>query len=691
MTKDTILAGWEDFPHHTQEEWQAAAEKLLKGAPLSRLTRQTLDGLQLSPLAPQTPPLEDAPPGFWPHRRGSQAVLEKAGWLIHQRYWHPAPSENAQALAHDLARGVQGVWLQVATETSEGVVLSHPSALSEISAPLEKGAHALYLLAGSDALAYAAQRITAAQALQADLAGLCGAWCVDPLGTAVITGQLPSSLEAAKAQLASLTRWSLEHTPKMKVGLVSSLPHHNAGASPTQEVAALIATGTTYLRWLCDAGLSIEDAASSLLFEIATTGDIFVEIAKIRAARLLWARVLEASLGETTDIAMHLHARTSPRILTRRDIWVNMLRTTAATFAASAGGAQSIESAPLDALLQAPDAFSRRMAANTQVILQEESHLGKVLDPAGGSWYIEDLTEQIAQAAWSHFQEMEAMGGLPQALATGAWQAKLEAMSDKRHKRIAQRKDAITGVSAFPLIQERTISRTTPSPSTIRQDQQAALQQHLSQHPQDALEQKLQDLDKTDASASFFDALVQAAQQGATIETLRLALQDGASWSVQPLKARRDAERFEQLRDASDTCLQQQGKRPQIFLGNLGPIPQHKARADFARQLFEAGGVEAIDNDGFTTPQELVEAFQASQAAFAVVCSSDAAYATSIETLAPLLKEAGAQQVYLAGKPGEAEEAWRAAGINHFVFMGCDACSVLEELYQSLGIRMNHA
>lgn len=680
---------WEDFPPHSFDAWKEAAQQVLKQTPLERLTQHTLDGLSRPPLAPTYAPPQDLSPSLLDSRRGTQ--IPQGGWSIAQRYTHPDPQVLLHDLSHDLQHGLHAAWIDVSALNSTPFV----SALQPLCALFDGQGIPLYLDAEADAMAFSALRIAAAQRAAIPLSSLRGSWCLDPLGVAAATGYLHNRLEDAKHRTLALVQWSLQHTPQMRTLRVSALPYHHAGASVAQELAATLATATTYLRWLCEADISLEEAAQQMLFDLPVTCDVFVEIAKLRALRMLWSRVLSFSLGRSAEITPHFHARTSPRILTQRDVWVNLLRATTATFAASIGGAQSIECTPFDTALQIPDAFSQRIARNTQVILQEESHLGHVLDPAGGSDTIEHLTEQIANAAWGLFQSIEAQGGLPTVLQQSSLQQAISETAHKRLSRIAQRKDLITGVSAFPFLNERPPQPPPIDHNALRSRLASALQKHILDYPQEAISRSLRSSieapDTTQDPTTLLLSLVHAAHQGATLETLSNALSIDPRWQVPPLEPHRDAERFEILRDASDAYLQQHGQRPQIFLVNLGPIPQHRPRADFARQLFEAGGFESIDNGGYSSPEEAVQAYQNHLTPAAILCSNDATYVEMIPQIAPMLKAAGVQHLFLAGKPAQHEAAWRSAGVDQFVFLGCDACATLEALQQALSIRTNHA
>ncbi|EOD67199.1 methylmalonyl-CoA mutase family protein, partial [Amycolatopsis vancoresmycina] len=393
--------------------------------------------------------------------------------------------------------------------------------------------------------------------------------------------------------------------PNVRTIVADGLPFHEAGGSDAQELGALVAAGVAYLRALTDAGLDVEAAAGQLEFRLAATADQFSTIAKLRAARRLWARVAEVC-GFTSP--MRQHAVTSPAMLTRRDPWVNMLRTTVACFGAGVGGADAVTVLPFDAAIGKPDAFAARIARNTHAVLLEESKLAGVADPAGGSWYVEKLTDDLAHAAWAEFTAIEGEGGVVASLDSGALAGRLAATWEKRSSRIATRRDPLTGVSEFPNLAEKPVVR---------------------------------------APAPVF------AEGG--------------------LPRHRYAEGFEALRDASDAYLASHGSRPKIFLATLGPVAAHTARAGFAANLFQAGGIEAV-NPGAT--DDLPGAFRASGARIACLCGTDEAYSTHAADVAASL---GAEYVLLAGK-GTYD------GVDGNVFAGCDALEVLNGLHAKLGV-----
>jgi methylmalonyl-CoA mutase len=401
---------------------------------------------------------------------------------------------------------------------------------------------------------------------------------------------------------------------------------HNAGGSEAQELSFAIASAVTYLRALEAGGIPLSAARGMIYFRLSADADEFLTIAKFRALRKLWARV-EAACGLTPK-PTYVAAETAWRMMTRRDPDVNMLRTTIAVTAAGLGGADSIAVLPHTAALGLPDPFARRVARNIQLVLLEESNLAKVADPAAGSGAIEDMTRKFCAAAWTQFQEIEAAGGIWPALEQGLVQSKVASVRAEREKAIARRKEALTGTSDYPNLAEKT-------PAVL------------------------------------------------DVTTVVLPKEHVTAVSAAPLPRMRLAEPYEALRDKSDAILAKTGARPKVFLANLGKLSEFTARATFAKNFYEAGGIEAVGNDGFPDRAAMLAAFEASGAKLACLCSSDKVYEAEAAEAAQALTAAGAT-VHLAGRPGEHEAAWRQAGVKSFAFMGCDVLSTLRAAHDSL-------
>ncbi|MFC4004152.1 methylmalonyl-CoA mutase family protein [Prauserella oleivorans] len=575
------------------------------GPPQSLLATRTYDGIDIQPLYTA----EDAAPpagfpGLPPFVRGRKPEGNViTGWDVRSRHGHADPAAVNKAVLADLENGVNSVWLRLGADALplEGLA----DALNEVYldlAPVVLDAGEDYEAAAEALLAVHSERGVPA----GEVGGNIGA---DPIGLHAQTGR---AHEVGPA--AALAARIAGQYPRLRTIAVDALPYHEAGGSDAQELGASIATGVAYLRALTESGLDVETAASQLEFRYAATVDQFLTIAKLRAARRLWARVLEVS--GAPGVGMSQHAVTSPAMLTQRDPWVNILRTTIAAFSAGVGGADAVTVLPFDGAIGLPDNFSLRLARNTQTILLEESKLAGVIDPAGGSFYVENLTDELARAAWREFTAIEKAGGIVAELSSGALAARLAETWDARSRRIATRQDPITGVSEFPLLDEKPVERP-PLPSGV----------------------------------------------------------DGGG-----LPRVRYAQAYERLRDRSDAHLAEHGSRPKVFLATLGPLSAHTARATFASNLFQAGGIEPV-NPGVTDGLDgLVRAFRDSGTTVACLCGSDATYAEQAAGAAKALREAGATEVLLAGKPADHD------GVTGYVHTGCDALAVLTATLDKLGV-----
>ncbi|MEU3859240.1 methylmalonyl-CoA mutase family protein [Streptomyces sp. NPDC028722] len=449
-----------EFPDATHEQWQRLVEGVLRksgkevsGAAAEDALSTTLeDGLRTRPLYTARDSAPDPGlPGFSPFVRGSRPEGSLAnGWDVRQR--HTALGDGtAHAVLADLENGGTSLWLVLGEggipvseldRALDGVYLDLAPVVLDAGRDTEAAAEALLRLY--------ARRGVAPEAVRGNLGG-------DPLGHEARTG---TALDFAP--FAALAARCAESYPGLRALTVDALPYHEAGGSAAQELGASLATGVAYLRELTEAGLGVEQAVRQLEFRYAATADQFLTIAKLRAARRLWARVAEVC-GAPDAGAQVQHVVTSPVMMSRRDPWVNMLRTTVATLAAGVGGADSVTVLPFDHAIGLPDAFARRIARNTSSILIEESHLARVIDPAGGSWYVERLTDELADSAWQFFRSVERDGGQAAVLRSGRLRTDLATTWAERSKRLAKRREPITGVSEFPLLSEKPVERA-PAP-----------------------------------------------------------------------------------------------------------------------------------------------------------------------------------------------------------------------------------
>jgi methylmalonyl-CoA mutase len=602
------------FPPFSEADWLGTAQAALKGGSLDALVSKTSDGIALEPL----------------YGRCTAAARATRGapgpWAVLARMDHPeAGDANAQA-REDLAGGADGlqvVFAGAAGAYGYGLGKWDSASLHRAfdGVRFDEGAQfELDLGPGAEDQAKGFAGLVARVGAKAETVRL--SFGLDPIGALARSGRgAPWDAEARRlADLVAGLRGEGFGGPFVAA---DGRAVHAAGGTPAQELAFALAAGVSYLRALEQSGVSIEAASAQIAFRMAADADEFVTLSKFRALRLLWARVAEAC--GLVPLALRVHAESAWRMMSARDPYVNVMRGAMAAFAAGLGGADSVGVLPFTQAIGLPDSLARRLARNTQLIQLRESHLGFVADPAAGAGVFEALSLGLCERAWALFQEIEAAGGLPGVLLSGAWQEKIAQARARLVRDAARLKTPITGVSAHPDL-----------------DEVAA--------------------DVLPATPPKFEFT------GEAIAT--------------PLAPMRLSEPFERLRDAAD-ALGSAGARPNIFLAAIGSAAAR--RVGFARELFEAGGLATPTGPGVASAEESAAQFAASGARMACLCGADEAYLTHAESFAQALKLAGAAEVWLAGKPGDREPAWRAAGVDGFIFAGCDAIETNAALLRALG------
>jgi len=631
-----------EFPPASEADWRAIVDKALKGAPFRVLETKLYEGFATSPLYTGT--------------SGSPAVHGQRGWLIVQPVAGASLADAEKQLADDLANGATALSLD----------LEHGTAIRK-AANLKSVASAgvpVFLASGSSP-ADAALFLAKADNTIVGTAGF------DPITAFAISGEVPADRKAALADTVDAALAIRERFPNFTPFLASSRAWNGAGGSAVEELGFTLAAAVAYWRALEGAGLSREDASRAVGFKLSASADLFLTIASFRAIRLLWARAHEAA-GIAPNEHILLYAKMPPRILSAYDPHVNMLRATASVFGAAIGGASAIEVYPFDEAASGATPLSRRIARNTGLVLQNETWLSAVADPAAGSAYVEALTEKLAASAWALFREVEAQGGLLKALENGFVAERLQKPAAKRESAIAHRKEKITGVSVFPNLNEK-IALDEPAAVTIEEATPAV-----------DFELPLP------GAGERFAALIAAAARGVPLLELRSASRIVSDIiAAGPLDiARRDAEFFEVLRNRADFALASIGSRPPVFLAVLGSPADSRARSLWVQSFFAAGGIETIvPQDGFTDVETLAAAFKQSPAPVACLCASNATYA-ELKGAAAALKRSGAAHIYLAGPASllATLDAADRTAVDRLVYEGCNALAILEEAQHILRV-----
>lgn len=618
----------------------------MRDRPLAGLRHRTEEGIELETVYFPTD-VEQADreqPGFGSYRRGPLVVPVSEGWDLRARIEFGDPEAVNRFAREELEGGANSLELALETLEIESAMQLN-LALEEIYLDLSP----ISLDAGADFGRGVEWLCEVWNRREHDPTLVEGAWNIDPI-TLALSGRLSEnhnlalgrSLEEALQQAGVMAQLAVSDWPKVTAMRVSTAPFHEAGCNDAQELAAAMATGVLYLRTMEAAGIEPGLAFESTVVGLSMDADLFAGVAKLRAARVLWSRLAEIC-GVGLRRGLRIHATTSRRMMAHRETMTNALRVTTAASAAVLGGADVVTTLPYDTAIATREGRAARLARNTQVILRQESHFDHVLDPAGGSWYLESRTNELARAAWAEFQAIEGAGGIVEDLRGGRFLGEIRSVSQARTTAIAERKRPLVGVSEF---------------------------------------------------ARFEESIEDSEDQGR-----RFPILFPVKGSLLPMVAL-DAE-FERFRRTSDRYLESRGARPWVWLANLGPLAQHNARTTFCRNLLAAGGVEALDGEGLDRPdaagaamaRALIEAGLTATAepdsrgaAIAILCSSDQLYQEWAAPAVESLKASKVGSVFYAGDPRERREDLEQAGVDGFLYVGLDVIALFEDLYSRLGI-----
>ena len=702
-----------EFPPVSRETWKAQVEAELKGAPFEKkMFSSTYEGITLRPIYGQGDVAElahlGAWPGFPPYVRGSRAG-GPAGtpWEVSQEIAVADAVGFNDAARSGLARGLTALnvvvdratrngadpdWAPEAEIGRGGLSLATQDDLRVALKDIDLGRVPLFVRSGASGMPVAAMLAALVRERGGEMGDLRGCIEVDPLGVLAHEGRLAVSLEGSYDEMASLTAWSTRVAPGWQTICVHTRAWHEAGGHAVQELGFGLATALEYVRAMARRGLELETVAPKLRFAFTVGSQFFVEIAKLRAARMLWSRLAAVLGGSPTAQRSTLHVRTCLFNKTVHDPHVNLLRTTVEAFAGVLGGCDSLQVGAFDEVIRTPDEFSQRMARNQQLILRDECQLTQVADPAGGSWYVESLTAELASRAWTLFQEVERRGGMARALQAGWPQEEVSKVGAARLANVARRRDSIVGTNVYANLGEKPLeARPAEDPANFgaRRSRQIGSARTLAdaRHHQVVLERLSAVVGKREVA--LFEACVDAASAGATLGevTRAIRIHDTPNPPVTPVRLTRASVGFETLRGAVETEARKQGKRPAIFLVPLGPAKQHRARVDYSRGLFEVAGFDVTVPPGFDTPESAVESAVAARARAVCLCSTDETYPALVPPLVRGLKSAIPDVVViLAGYPAEQVEAHKASGVDAFVHLRADALDVLSSIAKRMGV-----
>ena len=599
-----------EFAPIPTEKWEEIINKDLKGADYEKkLVWRTNEGFKVRPYyrAENLDDLNylDVMPAEFPYTRGTKA--DSNDWEIVQNVTEIEPAKANEVALASIKGGATMI-----SFTMQGVKTAQDLATLLAGLDLTK-VGVQFTRPQGRAIQLTKDFIAYLEANHIDKAAVKGGIAYDGISCCLRHGKFPTSEKAAMDTAIELVNLTAD-MPNFKVVNVRGIQMHNGGATIVQELGYTLGIANEYLAYATSNGLTVEQMAKKMEVTLSIASNYFMEIAKLRAFRLLWATMV-SQYQPKCDCAckVRINSVASSWNKTLYDPYVNMLRTTTEGMAASLGGADTIALQPFDVAFKHDDDFSRRISRNVQIILKEESYFNKVVDPAAGSYYIENLTDSLAEHAWKQFQEVEAQGGIIKLILSGEVKKAIEESCNKRNMDIATRKYILLGTNQYPNINETMLDKVEEQP-----------------------EEK-----------------------------------------VEGLQPYRGAMAFEQLRLATERHAKQSG-RPKVFLLKIGNLAMRQARAGFTSNFFGCAGYEIIENAGFTTVEEGIEAAKAVKADIVVVCSSDEEYATFGVEAAKAAKAAGFIFI-VAGNPTESIDALKEAGADDFIHVRTNVLECLKK------------
>lgn len=715
---DFPSVSFDEFTPPTYDEWVEACNALLKGKPFDKIMyTKTYEGITFAPIytwktgpdAQQDILPTDNYPGMGDFLRGQRVNgYKEQPWGIAQACDETLPKENNELLKHGIDRGstvynvrvdsatLDGVDVMDAKEPGDtGVSITTLEDMHTLLSDLDLEHIPFMMYAGTSSLGLLALTAAAVRAQGKKISAVEGVIGANPLAQLAKNGCNAISLKESYDEMAECIRWTRKNAPKLRTIMVRSDVFSRGGAQAVQETAYTFAMAVEYIREMLKRGLSIHDIAQSIYFGFNVGATFFIEIAKLRAARVVWANIMEAFGAEEEDRAMKIHARPALFTKTIFDAGVNMLRNTTEAFSAVVGGVDTYENAPYDDTVRKGDEFSRRIARNLQIMLQEEFGMLRPIDPAGGSWAIEALTKQMAEKIWAEFQVIESKGGMTKALEEGYPQQEIAKVLAERFKNLDFRKDSAVGNNMYPNMAEELLEPRPEDTEALRKELADGVAAYRADQDLAERAKKLSEL-KNAGEGEMVDRAIDAFAAGATIGEIREITGMGeGSVSVEAIAPHRWTERYEALRFDTEKFKKETGENVEIFLANMGKIPQHKARADFSTSFLQVGEFNVHLNDGFQDDETMSGIDKCAKAAAefpydaAVICSTDATYPDIVPELAPKLKAAlpkGAVLFLAGAAPKDLEEKYRAAGVDDFISVKANCYEILRMLQKKKGM-----
>jgi len=673
------------FQTASDKIWHEAAEKLLKGKPFDKILRsRTIEGFTLEPIyhtAAKIAALTQSEyPGLAPFKRGSHARGSSNGWFTAQRVNSGSVGEANDIILEGLKNGENAVCISLSlneNDAQDAIALRNLSDLQLLFSEVDLSAVPLYCYCGGASAALTAGLSKLLAEIGSNATVLRGWLMNDPITQLAANGNLSAPVNEILEDQVALYRIANTHFPNLKVLGVDMRPWHNAGASATQELGISLAIGAHYLRSLLreEKNISASDVLKNFQLAFAVGSDFFMEIAKLRAARIVWHYMISSFDNKPSNIGVSIHCETSTWNKTLYDPHVNMLRTTTEAMSAVMGGCESLTILPFDEIINGGNAFSRRIARNTHHLLRDESGFHQVIDPAGGSPFIETLTQQLAKQAWDEFREIEASGGIEESLISGAVLERVALTAEQRMNGVNRAKTVFVGTNKYANAAEKSAPNT---PNLQMSDDLTFIDSDKTITWLPPLR-----LSEDGAFEKLQDALAGRLYFAQISEALGYAVNSGSGKTITPLQRYRGAVVFETLRARTEQIPEELLNEAATLIC-LGKPSEYRARADYTDGILAIAGLKAKRITQLESLEKAVESLKSIQSGILVFCSTDTIYADWITPILQRSEKKNTQRFLLAGKPGDHEENWRKAGMDSFIHLGCNVLNELKAVVKAL-------
>jgi methylmalonyl-CoA mutase len=647
-----------EFPAVSTEDWETAIHTDLKGADYEKkLVWKTLEGISVKPYYRKEDTdgiswLLNNLPGEFPFARGTKKTDNN--WEIRVEVYEQDIKTANTIAKHCLECGTEALSFKSRICSKRGLLrgqnIQSQADFNALLDGIDLSKIPIYLNFGNRG----AQALAMLANLASDAKSVKGGIIYDPLAELAHCGKIALVKDSILKEVAKVAEFAVKNLPNINAITVQTHSYHNAGANIIQELSIALSAGLEYMNALTDAGLNVEQAASQISFSISVGSRYFLEIAKIRALRILWANLLK-EYGVTS--AAKIHASTSMWNATVFDPNVNMLRVTTEAMSAAIAGADSITVIPFDAVYKTPDEFSYRIARNVQLLLKNESGFNKIVDPSAGSYYVETITDQIASQSLQAFKKLESEGGLLAALQSGSVQKALAESQKQKEKLIMQRREVFIGTNQYPNLLEKMSSKIIKS---------------------EGVELKNSELKNCSGD-------VEAFVKNFSGKADSVPKADGET-VVEKLNIHRGAEVFETLRLQTEEYAKKTGSAPKVFLWTAGDLAMRLARATFIKNFFGCAGYTVIDTNGIPNVAEGIELLKKNVPQIVVLCSKDEEYLELAKEIFPALEKEFPNVVRIvAGNPKDAEDL-KASGTQDFIHVLTNAIESLNSYQKKLGV-----